>query len=81
MVLALSADPEQRYLFVVNQNSVSFDVVDRESGEVITSFGGGPGRYPGQFTLPHGIGVDSKGNVYVAEQEGRRVQKFRPTAP
>ena len=76
-VLALSADPEQRFLFVVNQNSVMVDVLDRQTGEVLSSFGGGPGRYPTQFTLPHGIGVDSAGNVYVAEQEGRRVQKFR----
>ena len=77
VVLAFSSDPEQRHLFVVNQNSVRVDVVDRQSGEVLSSFGEGPGRYPGQFTLPHGIGVDSLGNVYVAEQEGRRIQKFR----
>ena len=77
VVLAFSSDPEQRHLFVVNQNSVRVDVVDRQSGEVLSSFGEGPGRYPGQFTLPHGIGVDSLGNVFVAEQEGRRIQKFR----
>lgn len=76
VVLAFSPDPEQRLLFVVNQNSVMVDVVDRQSGQVVSSFGGGPGRYPTQFTLPHGIGVDSRGNVYVAEQEGRRIQKF-----
>ena len=64
-------------MFVVNQNSVMIDVVDRQTGEVLSSFGEGPGRYLGQFTLPHGIGVDSVGNVYVAEQEGRRIQKFR----
>ena len=81
VVLAFSPDPEQRLLFVLNQNSVMIDVVDRQSGEVLTSFGGGPGRYRGQFTLPHGIGVDSAGNVYVAEQEGRRIQKFVPVAP
>jgi len=81
VVLAFSPDPEQRLLFVLNQNSVMVDVVDRQSGEVLTSFGGGPGRYRGQFTLPHGIGVDSAGNVYVAEQEGRRIQKFVPVAP
>ena len=80
VVLAFSPDPEQRLLFVLNQNSVMVDVVDRQSGEVLTSFGGGPGRYRGQFTLPHGIGVDSAGNVYVAEQEGRRIQKFVPVA-
>ena len=81
VVLAFSPDPEQRLLFVLNQNSVTVDVVDRRSGEVLTSFGGGPGRYRGQFTLPHGIGVDSAGNVYVAEQEGRRIQKFVPVTP
>lgn len=81
VVLAFSPDPEQRLLFVLNQNSVMVDVLDRRSGAVLTSFGGGPGRYRGQFTLPHGIGVDSAGNVYVAEQEGRRIQKFTPAAP
>jgi DNA-binding beta-propeller fold protein YncE len=76
VVLAFSPDPEQRFLYVVNQNSVMIDVLDRHSGQLLTSFGGGPGRYRGQFTLPHGIAVDSAGNVYVAEQEGRRIQKF-----
>jgi DNA-binding beta-propeller fold protein YncE len=76
VVLGFSADQEQRYMFVVNQNSVMIDVLERQSGEKISSFGGGPGRYPGQFTLPHGIGVDSLGNVYIAEQEGRRIQKY-----
>ncbi len=77
VVLAFSPDPDQRLLFVVNQNSAMVDVLDRQTGQVLTSFGGGPGRYRGQFTLPHGIAVDSLGNVYVAEQEGRRIQKFR----
>ena len=81
VVIAFSRDPEQRLLFVVNQNSVMVDVVDRRTGQLLSSFGGGPGRYPGQFTLPHGIAVDSTGNVYVAEQEGRRIQKFRAVRP
>ncbi len=81
VVLAFSPDPEQRWLYVVNQNRVMVDVLDRRTGEVVSSFGGGPGRYRGQFTLPHGIGVDSAGHVYVAEQEGRRVQKFRRVGP
>ncbi len=76
VVLAFSPDAEQRFLYVVNQNSVMIDVLDRRSGRLLTSFGGGPGRYRGQFTLPHGIAVDSAGNVYIAEQEGRRIQKF-----
>lgn len=76
VVLAFSPDQAQRYLYVINQNSVMIDVLDRETGERVSSFGEGPGRYRAQFTLPHGIGVDSKGNVYIAEQEGRRLQKF-----
>ena len=81
VVIAFSPDPAQRYLFVLNQNSVMVDILDRQSGRVVSSFGGGPGRYLTQFTLPHGIGVDSNGNVYVAEQEGRRIQKFRIAQP
>ena len=68
--LAFSADPEQQYLYVINQNSVQIEVYDRLSGEMVTKFGNGPGRYRGQFELPHGIGVDSEGNVIIAEQEG-----------
>lgn len=79
VVLDFSPDNEQRFLYVVNQNSVKVEVLNRQTGEFVRSIGLGPGRYPGQFTLPHGIGVDSKGNVYVAEQEGRRVQKFLAT--
>jgi len=81
VVLAFSSDADQRLMFVLNQNSVMVDVLDRRSGELLSSFGGGPGRYRGQFTLPHGIAVDSIGNVYVAEQEGRRIQKFRIVTP
>ena len=57
------------------------DVLNPQTGDVVSSFGGGAGRHIGQFTLPHGIAVDSMGNVYVAEQEGRRIQKFRIASP
>jgi L-ascorbate metabolism protein UlaG (beta-lactamase superfamily) len=76
VVLAFSPDPLQEFLYVLNQNTVAVEVLERSSGDWLTRFGEGPGRYPGQFELPHGIAVDSKGNVYVAEQEGRRVQRF-----
>lgn len=81
VVLAFSPDTDQRLMYVLNQNSVKVDILDRRSGARLSSFGGGPGRYRGQFTLPHGIAVDSTGNVYVAEQEGRRIQKFRAVSP
>jgi hypothetical protein len=51
-------------------------VIDRESLEVLISFGGG-GRQPGQFYAPHSIATDSQNNIYTTETyEGKRIQKF-----
>ena len=48
-------------------------------GKAIGRFGE-PGTGPGQFRLPHMLCVDSTGAVYVAEVNGKRVQKFVPVA-
>jgi Domain of unknown function (DUF5011)/HYR domain/PKD domain/NHL repeat/6-bladed beta-propeller len=40
---------------------------------------GSTGPANGQFQTPRGIAVDSAGNVYVAEGNGNRVQKFDPS--
>ncbi|MDD3141038.1 MAG: 6-bladed beta-propeller [Lachnospiraceae bacterium] len=37
---------------------------------------GSEGSGNGQFGYPHGITVDSSGNVYVADQQNHRIQKF-----
>jgi hypothetical protein len=37
---------------------------------------GEPGRGPGQFSTPHSIAIDAKGNVYVADRGNRRIQVF-----
>lgn len=34
------------------------------------------GSSPGQFSIPHSLGVDSKGRVYVADRNNARVQVF-----
>jgi DNA-binding beta-propeller fold protein YncE len=44
-------------------------------GKILDEWGS-EGTGPGQFKLPHGIAVDRQGRVYVAEIEGRRVQRF-----
>ncbi len=46
-------------------------------GKLLLSWGE-PGSKPGQFNLPHGIGVDSQGVVFVADRENSRLQLFSP---
>jgi DNA-binding beta-propeller fold protein YncE len=74
--VAFSKDPEQRYLYVADGMNNRVYVLQRDTLEVLTSFGDG-GRQPGQFYGVHSIAVDSKGNIYTTETwEGKRVQKF-----
>jgi sugar lactone lactonase YvrE len=42
---------------------------------------GGTGDGPGQFARPHGMAVDSKGCLYVADAGNQRVQKFEVPDP
>jgi sugar lactone lactonase YvrE len=37
---------------------------------------GGPGTASGEFNLPHGIAVDARGRVLVADRENERIQVF-----
>ncbi|HEX3352863.1 MAG TPA: peptidyl-alpha-hydroxyglycine alpha-amidating lyase family protein [Terriglobales bacterium] len=48
--------------------------VDR-NGNWLKSWGE-PGSAPGQFSTPHSIAVDARGNVYVADRGNRRIQVF-----
>ena len=77
VAIDFSPDSAQRQMFVINQNNSQIEVIDRQSGKKVSSFGR-PGSFPGEFNQPHGIAVDSKGNVYIAENRGKRVHKFRP---
>ena len=78
-VVAIDFSPDQRLLFVINQNNSQIEVIERETGRKVTSFGR-PGSFAGEFNQPHGIAVDSKGNVYIAENRGKRIHKFRPVS-
>lgn len=78
-VVALSPDPEQRWLYLADGTNHTVWVLERDGLEVVGSFGRG-GRQAGQFIRPHGMGVDSRGNIYVGEAStGRRVQRFVPS--
>ena len=46
-------------------------------GRLLLSWGE-PGAGPGQFHLPHGITIDRRGTVYVADRENSRLQLFSP---
>ena len=71
-----SKDAEQKYLYLADGQNFKVYVIERETLEVLTSFGHG-GRGPGQFYAPHSLSVDSEGNIYTTETyEGKRVQKF-----
>jgi DNA-binding beta-propeller fold protein YncE len=74
--VAFSKDPAQRYLYLADGINNRIYVLQRDTLEILTSFGDG-GRQPGQFYGVHSIAVDSKGNIYTTETwEGKRVQKF-----
>jgi DNA-binding beta-propeller fold protein YncE len=74
--LAFSRDPQQRFIYLADGKNMKIYIIERESMEVLTSFGAG-GRQPGQFFAVHSIATDSKGNIYTTETyEGKRVQKF-----
>ncbi len=74
--LALSPDPQQRFIYVADGENRKVRIIDRQSLELLTSFGDG-GRQPGQFYGVHNVATDSKGNLYTTETyRGQRVQKF-----
>jgi len=69
-------DAAQTYLLVVDDPNGQFHVINRADGKLLGSFGR-VGHQLGEFYNLHFIGIDSKGNVYSAEVQGKRVQKFR----
>jgi len=54
-----------------NSRVVKFD----RDGKYLLTWGR-KGKGAGEFNLPHAIRIDSKGNVYVADRENRRIQVF-----
>jgi sugar lactone lactonase YvrE len=75
-VPVLSPDPQQTWLYVADGTNHKVWILRRSDLEIVGDFGRG-GRFLGQFLRPHGMSVDSQGNLYVGEAStGRRVQRF-----
>jgi DNA-binding beta-propeller fold protein YncE len=74
--IGFSTDPEQKFMIVPDGTNQQVYVVDRQSLEVVSAFGGA-GHWAGQFYGAHNLAVDSNGNLFITETyEGKRVQKF-----
>ncbi|MGE0451507.1 MAG: hypothetical protein AB7Q29_18180 [Vicinamibacterales bacterium] len=74
--VALSNDPQQRYLFVANGHDKRVHVLERDTLTDVGTIGAG-GRQPGRFLAVSSVAVDTRGNLYTGEQHhGKRVQKF-----
>ena len=76
--LAISKDPQQKYLFVADGHNFVIWMLDRQSGRTLGYFGGN-GRLAGQLHFPNAVATDSRGNIYTGEVDtGKRIQKFAP---
>jgi sugar lactone lactonase YvrE len=73
--VALSGDPQQRFLYVADGSNERVAILDRASLEEIGQIGG-PGRKAGEFFHIHSLGVDPQGNLITGESQGYRVQRF-----
>ena len=74
--LAISRDPQQKFLYVADGTNNKVWILERQTGKTIGSFGGN-GRYAGQLHWINAISMDSKGNIYTGEvEQAKRIQKF-----
>src|SRR5918992_1028455 len=71
-VLTLLAAP---VLILVLFGSTIGSVLGQQDYSFVTSWGS-EGTAEGQFKFPHGVDIDSSGNVYVVDRDNYRIQKF-----
>jgi len=73
---ALSPDPQQRFLYMIDGANHRVWILNRETLQVVARFGQ-QGLFGGSLNVPHAIAVDSRGNIYVGENfDARRFQRF-----
>jgi hypothetical protein len=74
--VGFSPDFEQKYMYVGNCGDAEIRVLNRVTGQPLATFGR-PGAQPGEFGTTHTLAVDSKGNIIVGDNYGRRIQMWR----
>ena len=71
-----STDPQQRFIYINDGTNQLIYVLDRQSLEIVSTFGG-HGHMAGQFYGAHVMAGNSKGDLFIGETyEGKRLQKF-----
>src|SRR5437899_359465 len=73
--VALSTDPDQRFVYIADGSNERIAILDRKSLEEVGHIGR-PGRKAGEFFHLHSLDVDPQGNIVTGESQGYRVQKF-----
>jgi DNA-binding beta-propeller fold protein YncE len=73
--IGFSLDPQQRFALVLNSTKGRVYVLERKSLKVLSTFGE-PGKLPGQFEMVHNLAVNAKGDLFITEARGSRLQKF-----
>jgi hypothetical protein len=73
---ALSTDPPQRFLYMIDGANHHVWILERQSMKVVARFGQ-QGLWGGSLNIPHAITVDGRGNIYIGENfDARRFQRF-----
>ncbi|MGD9751644.1 MAG: peptidyl-alpha-hydroxyglycine alpha-amidating lyase family protein [Acidimicrobiia bacterium] len=74
MVTNAAPGPDGRLYVADGYGNARVHVFDADGTHLFSW--GEPGTGPGRFRLPHGIAVDRRGTVYVADRENSRIQLF-----
>jgi hypothetical protein len=74
---SIAWDAHNGRLYVVDQNENRVMVFDG-AGSLLAVVGGDNGPANNQFGNPRSVAVDNAGNVYVADRDNYRIQKFIP---
>ena len=75
-VHTFSLPPEGEWLLIDGRHVERVGSGDPPAADRVVEIIGHAGAKPGEFNNPWSIAFDSKGNLYVADSQNHRVQKF-----